>query len=200
MAVSRPPARRRSGLRLGLDIALAAAILGLLALVSMRVDRFSTRQVDGVATVNDGDSLTLRNERIRLLGIDAPEYDQTCRKDGAAYPCGRQARAALVGLIGGRPVSCGGWERDRYGRLLASCKAGETELNRAMVERGWAVAYGDFAEVETAARRRGAGLWAGEFDRPREWRTMHGSLAEAEHDFLGRIGNWLRALFGSPAA
>ena len=137
--------------------------------------------------------ITLGAERIRLRGIDAPEFTQICRKDGADYPCGRRARDALAGLIGGEPVACTGWERDRYGRLLAACTAGGKDLNRELVEAGWAVAYGDFEAEEAAARQDGAGLWAGSFDRPRDWRDQHGGMAESEHGATGRILNWLRA-------
>ena len=98
-----------------------------------------------------------------------------------AYPCGRDARDALRRLIGGRAVTCEGWERDRYGRLLAFCKAGAVDLNRALVEQGWAVAFGDFQAEEFAARQAARGLWAGDFDRPRQWRDTHGSMTEADH-------------------
>lgn len=196
-AVRRRKGRPRGGLRLALDALLALAVLAAFALVSLRLEWGETRQSTGRPVVNDGDSLTLAGERIRLRGIDAPEFGQTCRKAGAAYPCGREARAVLDGLIGGRPVTCIGWERDRYGRLLAACSVEGVDLAHGMVEQGWAVAYGAFDDVEEQARRQGAGLWAGEFDRPQRWREVHGSLAESEHGVVGRIVNWLRSLFGS---
>src|SRR5262245_101081 len=73
------------------DGLLTVAILGLLLLLAARLDRTETRNLQGRVTVNDGDSITLGTERIRLLGIDAPEYDQVCRKNDAGYPCGHQA-------------------------------------------------------------------------------------------------------------
>ncbi|TIT92457.1 MAG: thermonuclease family protein, partial [Mesorhizobium sp.] len=85
----RPP---RSLWRRLLDYGLTAIVLGLFILVAARLDRFETRKEQGTAIVNDGDSLTLGTERIRMRGIDAPEYTQTCRKEGADYPCGRLAR------------------------------------------------------------------------------------------------------------
>ena len=97
-------------------------------------------------------------------------------------------------LIGGRPVSCSGWERDKYDRLLATCTAGGGDLNRSQVEAGWAVAYGDYEAEQEAARRKGAGLWAGSFDRPRDWREMHGGMAESEHATPGSILDWLRQM------
>ena len=96
------PAPPRSLFRRLLDYALAAAILLLLALVAARLDRVETRKISGDAIVNDGDSITLKGERIRLRGIDAPEYNQTCLKDGAPYPCGRRSRQALAELAKAR--------------------------------------------------------------------------------------------------
>jgi endonuclease YncB( thermonuclease family) len=179
-----------------LDYALTAAILALLAVVAARLDRVETRKVTGDAVINDGDSITLKGERIRLRGIDAPEYNQTCEKGGAIYPCGRRSREALARLAGSGALECAGWERDRYGRLLGVCTAGGVDLNRRQVEEGWAVAYGDYADAEQAARRRGAGLWAGSFERPRDWRVEHGGMAEGEHDLVAKVLNWLRAIFG----
>lgn len=187
-------APRRSRWRKVFDLLLAALILGLLALLVGRLDRVETRRLAGAVVVNDGDTITVAGERIRLRGIDAPEFTQTCTANGKAYACGRKAREALRTLIGNRPVACDGWQRDRFGRLLAICTAGSTELNRALVQEGWAVAFGDFDAEEFSARRAGRGLWAGEFERPRQWRDNHGSLAEVDHDRFGALWNWLREI------
>lgn len=187
--------RPRSALRKLVDYALTFAIFGLLVVVSARIDRVETRQAQGAAVINDGDSITLGTQRVRLRGIDAPEYSQVCRKDGTDYPCGRRSREALSRLVGSRPVVCEGWERDRYGRLLGECTVGDINLNRAQVEAGWAIAYGGFEAEEALARDKRVGLWAGEFDRPRDWRARHGDMSETEHGQLNRILNWLREIF-----
>jgi endonuclease YncB( thermonuclease family) len=187
--------RRRSWLRQLLDYLLAAAFLGLVMLVAARFERFAAREAAGQAIVNDGDSLTVDGERIRLRGIDAPELDQSCRLGSEDYACGRRSKAALAERIGGRRVDCRGWERDRFRRLLAVCRAGEAELNLAQVEAGWAIAYGDYGEAEGRAREAKAGLWAGSFEPPRDWRERHGSAAEPEHDLFEAIFNLLRELF-----
>lgn len=190
-----PPPPRRLWRRL-LDYGLTVILLGLLILLAARLDRFETRKAEGAAIVNDGDSITLGSERIRMRGIDAPEYQQVCRKDGADYPCGKLARQSLVRLIGGRPVSCSGWQRDRYGRLLGDCKAGSTDLNRAQVEAGWAVAFGDFETEEAGARAGKSGIWAGSFDEPQDWRDTHGhDLVESKHGTLAKIGDAMREFF-----
>jgi endonuclease YncB( thermonuclease family) len=186
--------RSRSPRRWLWDGLLTIAILGLLILLAARLDGAGTRSLDGRAIVNDGDSITLGTERVRLRGIDAPEFAQTCSLNGADYPCGRKSRQALVALIDGRTVSCYGWERDKYDRLLASCTVAGAELNRSQVAAGWAVAYGEYHAEEETARSRGAGLWAGSFDRPRDWREMHGDMSDVEPDATGLL-DWLRRLF-----
>ena len=186
---------RKSALQWLWDAVLTIAILGLLALLAARLNATDPLTLNGRAAVNDGDTLTLGSERIRLRGIDAPELDQTCTKGGARYSCGRQARDALAALARGRSVTCSGTGRDRYGRLLMVCEADGIEVNRRLVEDGWAVAYGDYHAEEDAARGGGRGLWAGSFDRPRDWRASHGGMAEIEHALPGLLDR-LRRLFG----
>jgi endonuclease YncB( thermonuclease family) len=131
-----------------------------------------------------------------MRGIDAPEYTQTCRRNGADYPCGTLARQALVRLIAGKPVSCTGWQRDRYGRFLGNCAAGGKDLNRAQVEAGWAVAFGGFEHEEATARAARVGMWAGTFDRPQDWRdSHHGEVVERKHGTLSSIGDAVREIF-----
>lgn len=179
-----------------MDYALTVIVLGLLIVLAARLDRIDTRRTEGAAVVNDGDTITLGSERIRMRGIDAPEYSQICRKNGADYPCGKLARQSLVRLISGKPVSCTGWQRDRYGRLLGDCRVGDKDLNRAQVEAGWAVAYGDFETEEAAARSGKAGIWAGTFDEPHDWRQSHDrEVVERKHGTLASIGDALREIF-----
>jgi endonuclease YncB( thermonuclease family) len=174
------------------DYGLTVTILGLLILLAARLDQPDMSEREGRPVVNDGDSLTLGTERVRLRGIDAPEYAQNCQRNGIAYACGRKAREALVQAVGGRPVSCSGSERDRYGRLLAYCTAGKIDLNRAQVEAGWAIAYGGYEAEEAKAKAKGAGIWAGSFERPQDWRRRHNAAPDPKHDDpLARIGDWL---------
>lgn len=56
--------------------------------------------VQGSAKAVDGDTLEVAGKRVRLSGIDAPESDQTCQKDGASWACGHAA-TAVNGLGGG---------------------------------------------------------------------------------------------------
>lgn len=171
----------KSAARKLLDLALALAVLAALTLA---VDRFhfgAVETLSGNARISDGDSLVIDGRRIRLEGIDAPELEQTCTRQGATYPCGRLARDVLAELIGSHAVSCESRGNDRYGRVLARCEAQGVDLAAAMVERGWAVAYGGYESEEAAARRAESGLWAGSFERPQDWRQGRGGTVEIAH-------------------
>ena len=141
----------------------------------------------GVASVVDGDTLEIHGERIRLHGIDAPESAQRChRPDGAPWRCGQKAAFALADRIDRQTVRCQGKERDRYGRLVAVCYHQGKDLNAWMVRRGWALAYRryshDYVGQERKAKARQAGIWAGRFVPPWEWRSRRRSGATNDKD------------------
>ena len=131
--------------------------------------------MQGRASAVDGDTLRLNDNRIRLKGIDAPELGQSCTGgDGRSYSCGQTARRALVDLMAGQTVRCRAAGRDRYQRILARCTVSGADLGTRRVEQGWAVSYGrDYEREEARARSGQAGLWAGAFERPQEWRRSN---------------------------
>ena len=133
----------------------------------------------------DGDTVHIGANKIRLIGIDAPERKQHCQtRAGAAWPCGMIARDMLAGMVATRAgLTCVISGKDRYNRLLGTCYAGVGsspggeavggfDLQQALVRAGLAVAeYGDtYHDDETVARSRGRGIWAGCFTRPKDWR------------------------------
>ncbi len=135
--------------------------------------------ISGQARVIDGDSLRVAGDEVRLVGIDAPEWKQICRRHGSDWACGRAARTALQDKIDGRRIACEVEGVDRYDRLLAVCSAGGQELNLWMVKNGWAVAYGRYRTEERRASKARIGIWDSEFDRPKVWRdeNMTGAVA-----------------------
>jgi|CXWK01.1.fsa_nt_gi endonuclease YncB( thermonuclease family) len=130
--------------------------------------------VKGAGRTIDGDSLWVGKDEVRLKGIDAPEGRQTCQRDGRDWACGDAARDELRRLIGKDMVECRAVERDKHGRVLGYCKAGGRDLNAGMVASGFALAYGSYLREEGEAKSRRRGLWAGEFERPRDWRHERG--------------------------
>lgn len=177
----------RSPLRLLADWGLVALLFSACALLVLRLDEVSLRSLSGGARVVDGDTLVLDGTRIRLAGIDAFEREQSCRRDGSDYACGDIARRRLAELASGGRVACAGRTVDRYGRLVATCTADGIDLNAAMVESGWAVAWGGYEREERAARTGRAGAWAGEFVLPADWRAGRGGAYEPRGDWLRRL-------------
>ncbi|MGI9463462.1 MAG: thermonuclease family protein, partial [Aestuariivirgaceae bacterium] len=139
---------------------------------------FGSQTVFTSVQVVDGDSLRNGVEDIRLHGIDAPEYRQTCRDgDGNSYACGKQAARHLRKLINNAPVSCQVIDTDRYGRTIGVCSANGVELNQAMVKAGWAVAYTShslgYVLIQDEARQARRGIWQGAFEQPEDWRDAN---------------------------
>ncbi|MFC0588287.1 thermonuclease family protein [Novosphingobium aquiterrae] len=128
----------------------------------------------GTAVAVDGDSLEVGGTRIRLFGIDAPEFDQTCKRNGETWSCGKSAKDQLAALVAGQEIECQGQGVDQYGRVLAVCWAGRDELNEAVVTQGWAVAYRDFSDAyipaETRAKASRLGIWSSTFALPSAYR------------------------------
>ena len=152
-------------------LVMAAIIAALLAAAAF-LDR-QHRAITGTARVIDGDSLVVAGSEIRLYGIDAPEYRQTCTRAGLPWACGREAANALRTMVAGREIACRPREQDRFGRTIAVCFAGALDLGAAMVTGGLAVAYGAYAADEREARAARRGLWASSFEKPAEWRARH---------------------------
>jgi endonuclease YncB( thermonuclease family) len=140
-------------------------------------------------TVVDGDSLRTAGGDVRLYGIDAPEYRQSCADaSGHDYACGQRAAAYLRSLVGHSGVACRKLEADRYNRAVSVCHIGPMELNTEMVRAGWAVAYArhslDYVKLEAEARRGRRGIWAGTFEEPEAYRArqrvIQGQMTGAE--------------------
>jgi len=131
----------------------------------------------GPATVIDGDTIDMTGTRIRLIGIDAPESAQQCRRGGEAWDCGKDAAAALHEMVADGPLECTAQGTDRYGRTLATCRNALFDLGHELLRRGLAVPFGDapadYAEARDVARQLQFGLWAGEFEEPAAWRAAN---------------------------
>lgn len=114
------------------------------------------------------------DREVRLFGIDAPEFDQTCTKDGMGWSCGASAADRLAQLVTGKNVVCSSVGTDQHGRLLGRCMVGATDVNRAMVASGYAVAFrrysSDYVSAEESAKVNRRGIWAGTFQMPSDYR------------------------------
>ena len=142
-------------------------------------------EIEGSIEGVEGDTLVVgtANDRVCLCGIDAPEGRPRCRDgNGARYPSGNrfaQVRARILGRTA--VVSCNVLDRGRYGRAVGECRlvrgagVAGTNINRSLVREGWVLdddRFSDrrYAGAASTARRRGGGLWQGDFIPPGGWR------------------------------
>jgi endonuclease YncB( thermonuclease family) len=108
--------------------------------------------------ITDGDTLKIGGTIYRLWGIDAPEAKQTC-PDG--WPAGSLAATRLQALTAGRSIVCQEKDRDRYGRIVAICRASGEDLGAIMVREGLAWAFVRYSRdyvdeyAKAAGERRG---------------------------------------------
>ncbi|MGT2513435.1 thermonuclease family protein [Sphingomonas panni] len=91
--------------------------------------------------VVDGDTLRCGGERIRLMGIDAPEMPGHCRRgrrcvEGDPYA----SKAALAAMLKGK-ATIERRGRDRYGRTLARVRVNGVDLSAAQMRAGMASTY-----------------------------------------------------------
>jgi len=116
-----------------------------------------------VVDVADGDTITVQRGperiKIRLYGIDCPE-------DNQAF--GENVKAFLSAQIFDKVVEIREMDVDRYKRIVAIVSVGDLNINRHLVEYGYAWVYGQYCkaefctewlQLEVFARRLRRGLW-----------------------------------------
>jgi endonuclease YncB( thermonuclease family) len=129
----------------------------------------------GVGKAIDGDSLMVDGKEVRLHGIDAVEFNQTCKKGGQDWACGSEAYDRLSRLVTGKEVRCTEIGKDQYGRTLGRCTVGGVDVNRTMVTTGYAVAFRrysmEYISAEESAKAGKRGIWVGTFEMPHKYRN-----------------------------
>jgi len=123
----------------------------------------------------DGDTFWITNsrgqqEKIRLIGVDAPESRRTGRKEIGFY--GKEASAYVQKILEGKKIRLeyDVGKYDRYKRTLAYVYLQDgTFLNAHLIENGYAmvmtvppnVKYAElFVRLQKEARAKKKGLWA----------------------------------------
>lgn len=170
---------------------LSAALLAILLQSFCLTDNsaaFATSANPGYAKaikVHDGDTVTVvlkgRKEKVRLIGIDAPEIKQR--------PWGTRAKKHLEKLIlaANKTVilEFDVEKRDKYGRLLCYIFTPDRKmLNTLMVKDGYAVLLtippnikyvDELKAAQNEARQHGRGIWSskGLKETPADFRKRH---------------------------
>ena len=140
--------------------------------------------VSGKATVTDGDTIVINDERIRFGGIDAPESNffgkkQFCYLEDIEVLCGKLSAAKLKKKIGNNIVNCViENEKDSYKRHIGECFVNNESLSVYMVRNGFAFDYPKysnekFKKDQEFAEYYSLGLWNMKFEYPWIWREKN---------------------------
>ncbi|MBP2304142.1 thermonuclease family protein [Azospirillum melinis] len=132
--------------------------------------------IKGSAMAVEGDLLTVNGTAVRLMGIDAPDPGQKCKnRHGHELDCFKVATAVLANMVKGEEVTCTVTEQDRTGEKKGECRVRGVDLGAAMVARGWAFQYASLSPAyqkgEAYAQSKRLGLWAGQVEKPWQWRS-----------------------------
>ena len=142
----------------------------IFAIIFLTSTNSFSKTIIGKARIIDGDTIHIKNNKIRLHGIDAPEINQTCTIEKIIWECGIDSSQALKSIISEKEVQCEIVDIDRYKRFVAKCFLKNINLNQYMVQNGWAVAYryysDDFINDEEIAEKNKVGIWQGKFQDP----------------------------------
>lgn len=121
----------------------------------------------GRCYVVDADDIRVNNKRIRLAGIDAPEYRQLGCREGRWYDQGSWVKSVLINVIGGKWVRVKIVDTDHYGRLIGKVEcpeAGIDDVSEWMVRNGLAIAAysNEYEQDEYYAKHAATGIWGDE--------------------------------------
>jgi micrococcal nuclease len=121
-----------------------------------------------VDRVIDGDTIVLETgERVRYILVDTPEIT-----DGKNECWGSEASAFNQMTVASREITLEYDEEceDQYGRLLAYVSVDGLEVNRTLLEKGFACVlhippngdarFAEYQALEDAAKQAGIGMWS----------------------------------------
>lgn len=154
--------------------------ISLLANLFFGVKIFQTRETNIAiaARVVDGDTFnTATNVRIKLWGIDAPEYPKGCLS--------KRAKDRLEELILAKKLRLEEQGKDNFGRTLAKVWQGDLLINKVLVIEGLAsVSKGDdeleLVENEAIAAKRG--IWSSECTAEQAGCVIKGNFHQGTKD------------------
>lgn len=147
---------------------------------TLTYEHASRGAVIGYPRIIEADLIELNGTKLRLWGVDAPESEQWCTKNGRQWRCGVEAQKALREHVAGNLIACydkGLGEDDEL--VLGQCFLGHLDLNGWLARNGWAMAYrratSMYSSRESMAKFQRLNIWHdGGIEAPWEWRRSNG--------------------------
>jgi len=139
-----------------------------------------------VTGVVDGDTVDVSSgERVRLMGIDAPEYPKGCLS--------KRSKDRMEELVLGKEVKIDKTGEYSFERVVAKISVDGLDVSKVMVTEGLAVVWGDtsdeieLAEIESVAAKRG--IWSSECTSAREGCEIKGNFHKGTKDKVYHLPN-----------
>lgn len=133
--------RRRQAKRRRFPYAATVVIVAFLGVAGIAFGKANVNAPDLACyqpDIVDGDTFRCDGQRVRLVGIDAPEMPGHCRPGRRCVDGDPHAAKDYLSSITRTRVECASEGTDKYGRTLGRCKADEVDLSCAMLEAGHA--------------------------------------------------------------
>lgn len=138
-------------------------------------------KLEGRAVAVSGAALRISGRLVVLDGIEAPEASQTCPRPAGTWRCGAAAKDALAALIRNRRIACDVTDAGST-PPLARCFAQERDIAEELVRTGSVFSSEGFlarySGAESEAQDAKAGIWAGEPERPQDFRDKRWAEAK----------------------
>lgn len=126
-----------------------------------------------VKKVVDGDTVHLNQPiigktKVRLLSIDTPETNFQGENQGKHASAASSYLKKLLPSGTKVTIELGKTELDQHGRLLGHIYKGNLDVNKVMIQKGYAVTYfiypnfnhfGEYQNALVAAKNAGLGIW-----------------------------------------
>ena len=133
-------------------------------------------EIHGTAKVIDADGIIVNDKKVRLAGIDAPEWDQSAvTHNDRIVPQGAHARGTLANKIDGKQVRVAVHGQDKFNRIIGTVYLADKDINEWMILRGLAtISHGyQYQSAERWARQKKLGMWGyKKAYSPYEWRRL----------------------------
>ena len=140
-----------------------------------------------VTYVYDGDTVLAKGHdieiKVRLVGIDAPEFSPDKRMKSQPYA--HKAKNVLADLVLNKTVDIRGYGLGQYNRVLGVVTVDSLNVNLEILRRGLAEVYRGrppqgfdltpYLKAESSAKVANTGIWSlGEdYVPPRKWHDLH---------------------------
>lgn len=161
--------------------AILSLILGYLGFNQIKLQSIKPAFEYQVLSILDGDTFVInQSQRLRLLGIEAPEEE---------YCLGKESKAYLESLVKDQKVTLEEVGADKYGRVIALAYIGNTLINEAVIQEGMAEYDGHknsradlLKQAEAEAKLNKVGIFSTKCTQPENFEDSNCSIKGNKRD------------------